>query len=137
MLCYNSWGKNIWWKKMTLSQDFIFTFYTCSLFSKWVAYKGSVRKSKRPAWAANDWCQISLSFEFQSSKRLGRSLNSLVKSLSSRPQFYWNTNQIHNWMIQWEESCGMYIYMFSYLYSYNNKRIRFIWKLLTLSNKIH
>ena len=31
--CYNSWGKNIWWKKITLSPDFIFTFYTFSLSS--------------------------------------------------------------------------------------------------------
>ena len=31
--CYHSCGKNIQWKKMTLSPDFIFTFYTFSLFS--------------------------------------------------------------------------------------------------------
>ena len=33
------------------------------------------------------------------------------------------------------KDCGMYIYMFSYLYSYTNKRNRFIWNLLTDSIK--
>ena len=35
-------------------------------------------------------------------------------------------------MTQLEEICGIYIVMFSYLYSYNNKHNRFIWNLLTL-----
>ena len=102
------------------------TCVSCSALStKWSRHKGGVKNSQPTVFDANNWSLTSLSFEFQPSKRPGRSRNFNVKSPSFQPQFYRNTNQIYNGMTD----CGMYIYMFSYLYSYNNKRTRFIWNL--------
>ena len=70
------------------------------LHSKPTRHQGGVKISQRPVLSANLWHNTSLSFEFQSSKRPGRLRTFHVKSLSSRPQFYWNTNQMLSWMTQ-------------------------------------